>query len=128
MKLPPQIALVFEVDGRVLGFKLKHIGTELVQDLKVTFNRPVTGTKYQVGQRMLHKRIDRLSLFTSRMFMYPEQEFEGFVNDFRNYIERKQPLKFDTLTEYTTHSPGKQQYKLEHKLHIWLDLPQVRKT
>lgn len=77
---------------------------------------------------MLHKRIDRLDLFTSGIFMYPNQEFEGFVDDFGEYIKRKQPLKFDTLIQYNTQASGRQQFRLEHKLNIWLDLPVVRKN
>lgn len=128
MKAPGQIALIFEVEGNALHFRLKHIGTEIVENLKVVFSSPIKGAKHQLGRRLVHKRIDRLNLFRSGIFMYPGQEFVGFVDNFMTYQERDEPMFFTTTIDYSSPTGGKQRYRLEHHLSIWVDLPISLKT
>ena len=113
----PEIVFDFEYKDGLLFIILENIGYAPAYRLSVKFDRKVIGH--------LDRQIDAMNVFTTLAYMPPGKKFQIFVDSFKSYLAKEQPLIINISLRYSDKFHCSHSESITHNLSIYKDLPEI---
>jgi hypothetical protein len=115
----PEIVFDFEYKDGLLFIILENIGYAPAYGLSVKFDKKVIGH--------LDRQIDAMNVFTALAYMPPGKKFQIFVDSFKSYLAKEQPLIVNISLRYSDKFHRSHSESIMHNLSIYKDLPEISK-
>jgi hypothetical protein len=114
----PDVIVDFECERGLLFLVIENIGEAPAYRVTAKFDKEISG----IGGE---KDVGSMNLFKKLEFLPPRKRIRVFVDSFRSYLARKQPLLVSIAVAYSDSRGGEFTEEIKHDLSIYEDITET---